>query len=85
VIAARQSRRRRGRLAAGDDVDDPAHGISPMQRRAGTGQQFDACNVFEGHRQVARMMTGLRIVDADAIHEDERLPEGRPSYADVGL
>src|ERR1019366_5997786 len=73
------------RSGSGDEVDRTAHGIGAIERRARSVQHFDAADGVERNRQVEIVMASLRIVDPQAIDENEGLSEGRSADGEIGL
>ena len=65
---------RRSAAALGDDVDDAAHRVRPVQRRLRAAQDLDALDVGEDERRKIELAPGRRrVVDADAVDQDERM------------
>ncbi len=68
-----------------DQVDRAADRIRAEERRARPMQHVDAGHGFERQRQIQVEMTGLWIVEAHPVHQDQRLLEGRAANRKIRL
>ena len=76
VFASRQARRAVASAPA-DDIDGAAKRVSPMRGRSGPGQHFDAIDGDRRQRDLAVVVAALRIVDPEAIDQNQE-----PALAD---
>ena len=89
-VGAETARRRAepnlGRLRrARDNIDHAAHGIRAVERRARSAKHLDAVHGVERQRDVHIVMAGLRVVEALAVEQHQRLPERAAADRDIRL
>jgi hypothetical protein len=72
-----------GRL--GDDVDDAAHGVGAVHGGTRSAHDFHALHAFERHRDIHIVMPGLRVVEAHAVEQHQRLAEARAADGEIAL
>ncbi len=66
---------RRPMRLAGDDVDDPAHGVGAVDRALRPAQDLDPLDVVERDRGEIELVAGGRgVVDAHAVDQHQRVP-----------
>ena len=73
----------RGR--GGDEVDDSAECIGPVQSGAGAFENLDGVHGLERDGEIEIVVRGLSIVDAEAVDEDEGLSEAAAAKNYIGL
>ena len=85
LAAAAHQAQLAGFRLAGHEVDRAADGIRPVERGAAAVQHFDLLHRLERQRQVHRMVSRLRIADADSVDHHQRLVEARTANRKIGL
>ena len=73
----------RGR--GGDEVDDSAECIGPVQSGPGAFENLDGVHGLERDGEIEIVVRGLSIVDAEAVDEDEGLSEAAAAKDYIGL
>jgi len=73
------------RGTARDDVDSPAERVGAEERRPCPQQHLDSFDVVQRDREIAVVMPGLGIVDADAVEQYQRLAETSATDREVRL
>ncbi len=68
-----------------DEVDSASDGVRAVKGRAGAVKDFDAGDRVERDRDIEVEMTGLGVVDAEAIKQKQGLLEGGAANGKVGL
>ncbi len=69
----------------GDEIDRPANRVGAVQSCTGSGQHFHLLHGFERQGQIQRMVSRLRVTDANAVDHDQHLIERRPSNRQIRL
>ena len=83
------SRQRESGLGFGsppcDKMNDSTKTVGPVQRRTMPRENFNAFNIVVRNRNITMMMSGLRIVEANAIQQNQDLFERTSPNAEIGL
>ena len=69
----------------GAGVDNAADRVRTVERRAGALQHFHAGKHFKRDRQIEIEVARLHVIHAEAVEQDEGLPERSAANGDVGL
>ena len=63
----------------------PTHGVRAIERRPGPSKDLNAIDAIERHGNVGVVVSGLAVVQPDAVNEDDDLAESTTTHGEVGL